>query len=1045
MMLPGLRWTDRSAGDDLAAVITVLIVLLIVAPVGFAAEPVSFNRDVRPILSQHCWRCHGFDPAARKSGLRLDERPAALRPADSGHTAIVPGKPDESPLIVRITTTDADLQMPPPEAARRLSAHEISILRRWIAEGAEFQPHWSFEPIKRKSPPKIDGVAHPIDAFVATKLQQHGRKLASASDPAALRRRVSFDLTGLPPTQDDLDRMSTESYEQYVDRLLSSPHYGERMAVDWLDAARYADTDGYFGDKPRQMWLWRDWVIEAFNRNLPFDQFTVEQLAGDLLPDATTKQRIATGFNRNHMSNDETGLIDEEYRVEYVVDRVETTTATWLGLTVGCAQCHDHKYDPISHREYYQLFAFFNNVPETGLLSGHNAPPRISVPSESQQRALTELAAMTQAAVRTFEPWKMSLSMACREAEARLLDTLPTPPADDVVIHTSCETPLSPRWRALGTPLQSQPGIRGGALKFDGTQHLEMDLPEWNPDGPWTIGFWLFAEGSLSCPLSMIEPEGNRRGLEVLWQKGRFIIHLVHEWGTSAIEVATREPVAAKQWHHVAITHDGSRLATGVRVFVDGDAVSLDIRRDALTNTLIIRQPLRIGRRDGGLGYYGLLDEITMVSRTLTPDAIANWKRGERLRGILETPPEKRPARDTEVLLDDYIDHQAEPAARTARDAVRQARAAEQQLKASIPVALVMDELPQRRPTRVLERGQYNKPGDEVMPGVPAALSQWPGDAPRNRLGFARWLVAPDNPLTARVAVNRLWKQCFGEGLVRTINDFGTQGEPPTHPELLDFLAARFQDNGWDVKALLRLIVTSGTYQQRSHFVLQDGEPVDPENRLLARGPSFRLPMEMLRDQALVAAGLLKPRIGGPSVKPYQPPGLWEDVSYNAEESYEPDGGDGLWRRSLYTYVKRQAPPPALLLFDGPTREKCMLARPRTNTPLQALYLLNDDTYAEAARQLAFICLAEAKTDDERFTRLSGRVLSRTLRGAEVLPLRGLLDRQRLRFRAEPKSSDRWLTVGTVPVPPTVDVVELAAWTVVAHTMLNLDEAVTRR
>ncbi len=1035
-------WNHPRHGWALAAV---ACVLMVASHAKADDEKVSFNRDVRPILAQHCWRCHGFDPAARQAGLRLDDRTAALQPADSGSAAILPGKPDDSPFITRILSADPDVQMPPPEAARRLNAREITILRQWIADGAEYQRHWSFLPIARPAPPWVDGVAHPIDAFVAAPLQQQGVRLAPAAEPAALRRRVSFDLTGLPPSVDDLGRMTTETYEQFVDRLLGSPHFGERMAVDWLDAARYADTDGYFGDKPRQMWLWRDWVINAFNNNMPFDQFTVEQLAGDLLPEATTQQRIATGFNRNHMSNDESGLIDEEYRVEYVVDRVETTTATWLGLTVGCAQCHDHKYDPISQREYYQLFAFFNNVPETGLLSGHNAPPKISVPSEVQQRALSNLAAVTHVAEAAFEPLKTALATACRESEARLPSTLPMPPAEGLVVYAASEAPPENGWRAVGTPLQTAAGIRGRAFQFDATQHLETDVPEFDLDGPWTIGFWLSPTGSLSCPLSMIEPEGNRRGLEVIWQKGRFVVHLVHEWGTHAIEIATREPVTAKQWHHVAISHDGTRTAAGLLVFVDGAAVPLDVRRDALTDTISTRQPLRLGRRDDGLGYYGLLDEVRIVSRTLSPETIADWKRGEQLRGILETPAEKRNPRDAELLLDDYIDHQAEPAARSARDAVRQARADEQQLKAAIPVALVMDELAQPRSTHVLERGQYNKPREAVSPGTPAALSSWPEGAPRNRLGFARWLVAPDNPLTARVAVNRFWKQCFGEGLVRTINDFGTQGEPPTHPELLDYLAATFRDSGWDVKALLRLIVTSDTYRQRSSLMLRDGEIVDPENRWLSRGPSFRLPMEMLRDQALLASGLLSSHVGGPSVKPYQPPGLWEEVSYNAEETYEPDRGDGLWRRSLYTYVKRQSPPPALLLFDGPTREKCTLSRPRTNTPLQALYLLNDDTYVEAARQLALTCLTEHHSDEERFAAIARRILSRTLSTAELPALRGLLDRQRQHFAVDPPSAKRWLAVGTTTVSPSVNAMELAAWTVVAHTMLNLDEAVTRR
>lgn len=1018
--------------------------LVLVSVTGRAGPP-TFNRDVRPILAQHCWRCHGFDPAERQGGLRLDVRPSAIEAADSGRAAIVPGRPDESAMIERVTSSSADLQMPPPEAARRLSESEIETLRAWIRGGAEYEQHWSFAPIRSVRPPAVPDAVHPIDAFVRSALRNQGLEPSPPADALQLRRRVSFDLIGLPPTVEDLERIAEEPYEDYVDRLLSSPHFGERMAVDWLDAARYADTDGYFGDKPREMWLWRDWVIDAFNANMPFDQFTIEQLAGDLLPGATVQQRIATGFNRNHMSNDETGLIDEEYRVEYVVDRVETTMTTWLGLTVGCAQCHDHKFDPISQREYFQLFAFFNNVPEKGLLVGTNAPPRISVPSEAQEAELVQLAASTKAAETTFEPMRREAEQTRSEQEAAFQTTLPAAPEDSLGITSRFELPLEPGWSALGTSLQTDTGIHGNGLKFDATQHLEAARGSPSPDGPWTIGLWMSPTSSLSCPLSLIEPEGNRRGWEVLWQKGRVVVHLVHEWGTNAIEVATRETFAAKQWHHLVITYDGSGRAAGLRLFLDGVPAAVDVRRDTLNGTITNAQPLRIGRRDEGLGYYGLLDELRILGAAISPEGVADWTRADRLRGILQKGAEKRSPQERDLLLDDFIDRQASPSVRKARDAVRTARAAETRLKSAIPFALVMDEMSPPRPTHVLERGQYDKRGSEVSPDVPSAVLAWPAGAPRNRLGFAQWLVDPAHPLTARVAVNRLWKQCFGEGLVRTVNDFGTQGDLPAHPELLDHLAGRFRDSGWDVKAMLRFIVTSQTYRQQSNLVRDHGEIVDPENRWLARGARFRLPMEMIRDQALAASGLLVPRMGGPSVKPYQPPGLWEEVSYNGDESYVPARGDGLWRRSLYTYIKRQAPPPALLLFDGPTREKCTVRRPRTNTPLQALLLLNDETYVEAARHLAMACCDDSTSDADRLTRLFRRVLSRSPRFDEASLFVEMLNRQRARFAADPQAASRLLAVGTPDGQDGRPPAEIAAWTVLAHTLLNLDEAVTRR
>ena len=1007
-------------------------------------EPLRFNRDIRPILAEHCWRCHGPDEKARQASLRLDLRDLALRPADSGASPVVPGKPDESELIARISSDEPEFRMPPRGAPRQLSAKEIGVLRRWIAEGAPYQRHWAFEPLMKPVPPHAANATNPIDAFVTQAHREHGLKFAPEADRDVLLRRVSFDLTGLPPSLDEQARAARESYEETIDRLLSSPSFGERMAVDWLDAARYADTDGYFGDKPRQIWLWRDWVIDAFNRNMPFDQFTIEQIAGDLLPDRTTRQVIATGFNRNHMSNNETGIIDEEYRVEYVVDRVDTTMTNWLGLTAGCAQCHDHKYDPISQREYYQLYAFFNNVRENGLVIGQDPPPRISVPDDEQQKELDLRTAATAEALKTFEPLRTAAASELAAKEPEILRTLPSPPPD-AVLHVPFDGSLADSLRHVGTTLQETPGIRGQAGKFDATQHLECDLPQFDADAPWTISFWLKPEGVISCPISKIEPQGDRRGFEILWQKGRLLVHLVHRWGQNAIEVRTRDASVSRQWHHVVVRYDGSTSAQGLRIDVDGTTVPLEIRRDNLNGSIATGQPLRIGRRDEGLGFYGPLDELRIIARDISSEEVAGWARVERIRGILEIDTGKRAAPDAERLLDDFIDHAADQATREARDAWRKARQAEQQLRAVVPLALVMEELSPARPTHILERGQYDKPGELVTPGVPAAFSPWPEGEPLNRLGFARWLMSRDNPLTARVAVNRLWRLCFGEGLVRTMNDFGTQGVSPTHPELLDYLAVTFRDSGWDVKSLLKLIVTSRTYRQSSRFANGEANAIDPENLWLARGSRFRLPMEMIRDQALAASGLLVARIGGPSVKPYQPPGLWEEVSYNEEDSYEVEQGAGLWRRSIYSFIKRQAPPPALLLLDGPTREKCTLRRPRTNTPLQALLLLNDPTYVEAARMLALNALLAESSDAARVRHLYQRLLSRSPTAAELQQLSGLLKRQRSRFAASPEAARELLEIGVTRPNSAVAPAELASWAVVAHTILNLDEAVVRR
>jgi hypothetical protein len=1005
-------------------------------------DVVSYNRQIRTILSENCFACHGFDPNQREAGLRLDTFEGATEDRD-GSQGIVPGEPENSEVWRRITADDPDVAMPPKESKKPpLTAAQRLLIRKWIEQGAHYERHWAFEPPNVGAPPaladrsNIDGAENPIDVFVEARLREHGLPFAPEADPATLLRRVALDLTGLPPAPELLSL----TYEEAVDRLLASPHFGEHLAVAWLDAARYADTNGYFGDKPRQTWLWRDWVIDAFNSNMPFDQFTVEQLAGDLLPNSTISQRIATGFNRNHMANNETGIIDEEFRVEYVVDRVDTTMTTWLGLTAGCAQCHDHKFDPISQREFYELFAFFNNVPEQGLITTDNPPPLISVPSVEQEAALQAATAESQATTKAFEVLRERLVPQLKEWEHTAAEKLPEPPSD-VVFHESFDGQLGTTVHSVGTEQVFESGVRGKAVQFDATRHVEIKDLRFDPDRPWSIGFWVHPDGSLSCPLSLIEPAGERRGLEAIWQKGRLQANLVHRWSSSAIEVTTVDVLSAKAWHQIVMTYDGSRRAAGLRVYFDGRPVTLEVRRDTLHGTIANSEPLRIGRRDSGLGFYGRMDEVRIVPAAIDEAAVAAWHRGERLRGIVETPSAVRSASDADLLVDDYLEHFGDDETRRARQRMQSAVRDESALRAAVPTQLVMQELEQPRETHVLERGQYNRPGERVMPDVPESIAPWPADAPHDRLGLARWLVSRENPLTARVAVNRFWQQCFGEGLVRTLNDFGSQGELPTHPELLDWLAQTFRDDGWDVKSLLKRVVMSRTYRQQSAVRFA----TDPENRLLARGPSGRLSAEMLRDQALALSGLLAPKIGGPSVKPYQPPGLWEVVSYNGEETYVLDTGEGLWRRSLYTYLKRQAPPPAMLVFDGPTREKCTMRRARTNTPLQALVLLNDPTFVEAAQRLAVETLGTRGDDAARLEQLARRVLLRKVDEDEHELLAGLLSRTRQRFADDPDSARQFLGIGGAREEAAFDSCELAAWTVVAHSLLNLDESVTKR
>ncbi len=1013
-----------------------------------AGDRLEFNRDIRPILSDKCFRCHGQDAHSRQAELRLDQRESAVAVREGG-AAVVPGRPEASELVRRIETADADEQMPPVDSLLSLSDEEKALLRQWIAEGAEYQGHWSWKPPERPPLPAVTRAAWPrnaIDFFVLAKLEELGAAPSAEASREVWLRRVSFDLTGLPPSLEALDSFladeAPDAYERAVDRLLASERFGERMAVEWLDAARFADTNGYFGDKTRSVWPWRDWVIAAYNQNMPYDEFTIRQLAGDLLPAPTIEDRIATGFNRNHMANNETGIVDEEYRVEYVADRLETTAAVWLGLTVGCARCHDHKYDPISQREFYQLFAFFNNGPEAGLITADNPPPVIEVPSPFQERELARLTQRRQEAEQAYRAVGERLQAEVTTWETTATDSLALAPQAGLATYWSFDDELT--GTVSGTNVKYERGVLGTAAVFDATQHAELPL-DVDLDQAWTLSLWAQATGSLGCLLSKIQPDGDRRGLEVLWQKGRFQIHLVHRWGASALSLVTRDPLPSGVWHQLVLRYDGSGRAAGLSVFVNGKPAEVSVQLDTLDGSLRNSEPLRIARRDAGLGFYGKLDELRLLQGTQVTEAeVSDWYWGERLRGILAVPVAERSSSEQELLLDYFAERHAAAGDRDARRRLSDARRAESAYRGQIPTALVMQELAEPRTTKVLERGEYQRPGEAVEPDVPEFLLPWLDGAPRNRLGLARWLVSPDHSLTSRVAVNRLWMQCFGDGLVRTVNDYGSQGEFPSHPELLDWLAREFVRSGWDVKALLRMIVTSATYRQSSEaseLLLAR----DRENRWLARGPRFRMSAEMIRDQALFASGLLEFEVGGPSVKPYQPPGLWEAVSYNGDESYEADRGPGLWRRSLYTFVKRQAPPPMLLAFDGPTREKCSLLRPRTNTPLQALVLLNDVTFVEAARGLAAQALAESSTDVERLQWAFRKLLTRPAGRAELAVLSELLEKQRHRFRAHPEAARQLTALGESTMGRERDVIALAAWTATFQVLFNLDEAITRR
>jgi hypothetical protein len=1019
---------------------------------------IEFNRDIRPLLADACFHCHGPDQAKRKAKLRLDTEAGAFADRD-GERVLVPGDPAKSLLYRRITASNPREHMPPASSGRALSEPQIALIRRWIEQGAPWQNHWAFMPPRRPMLPPVQRREWPrnsIDAFVLARLEREGLAPSSEAERTTLIRRVTLDLTGLPPTPAEVEAFLADrapnAYEKVVDRLLQSPRYGERMALSWLDAARYADTNGYQTDGERFMWRWRDWVIDAFNHNKPFDQFTVEQLAGDMLPGATLDQIIATGFNRNHRGNAEGGIIPEEYAVEYVVDRVETTATVWLGLTLGCARCHDHKYDPFSHKEFYQLFAYFNNVPERGkAIKFGNSPPVVRSPTPWQQEQLQALdARLTQSErlCQQMQPELESAQAAWEQGRQRPRDE-DWSIGRDLLVHypfdgDASNRAASSRQGTVRGALNFVPGRIGQAGKFDGRQHVDAgDVADFGFYHKFSWSAWIYPTGPeggiiLSRALDSVRAQGYNLRLH----GGKLQVNLVKRWLDDAVRVETERSLAPERWHHVTATYDGSRVAGGVHVYVDGRREPLTVNLDDLNQSFQIKQPLRIGA-DGSAEdrFHGAIDDVRVYNRVLTEEEITILAVPESIGEILALPVERRSAAQAQKLQAFFLEQYGPEPIRAAHERLTQLREQRQRLIETLPTTMVMQESPRPRETFVLVRGVYDKHGERVQPGVPAPLPPLPSGVSNNRLGLARWLVDPSNPLTARVAVNRYWQLLFGTGLVKTAEDFGTQGEWPSHPELLDWLAMAFVANGWDIKALLKQLVTSATYRQSSRVtpaLLQR----DPDNRLLARGPRLRLPAEMIRDQALAASGLLVERLGGPSVKPYQPAHLWNELG---DARYVQDRGASLYRRSLYTFWKRTVAPPELVLFDAMGRETCTVRRSSTNTPLQALTLMNDVTFLEAARVLAERLLTEGGTSPEERLSLAFRLAAARAPSADELRIlaRGL-EQQRERYRRDIDAARKLVSIGEYPRNPRLDVSELAAYTVTASLILNLDEVITR-
>ena len=968
------------------------LLFLFALTVTLAAGPreIEFNRDVRPILSDKCYFCHGPDAAAKKIPLRLDVEQQAKRVINSGA------------LLKRITAEKDAMRMPPVHSGLKLSAAEIATLKDWVEQGAKWQQHWSFIAPKRPALPE-GSAKHPIDRFIEARLRREGLTPAPPANPETLLRRVSLDLTGVPPSPAEMDAfLKGTDYEKAVDRLLASPRYGERMAARWLDAARYADSNGYQYDGERVMWRWRDWVIGAFNNNKRFDQFTLEQIAGDMLPGATLEQKIATGFNRNHRANTEDGIIPEEYAVEYVVDRVETTSTVFMGLTLGCTRCHNHKYDPFTQKEFYQVFAYFNNIPELGRAMKYgNSPPLIPAPTDDQKKRLDTLDA----------------KIAASESHVKMLDrglSSWTPPAD---LKWSPTTALD---------YANDAGFDGKVLDAPGKAAFDIE-------DRFTLAAWADeADGSV---LTRMTNAARGKGFGIYIVKGKLHVHITNSYADDAIRMDAEQPLAPGR-HHLAMTYSGSRMAEGIKVYVDGQPVAMKVQIDTLYRPFNnagkpFPEPLRIGGGGGGV-FKGRIGDVRVYSRVLAADEVAAMAVPITIDAIARKT--SRTAAEANALRWSYLETHEQWRALAALKFERE------MLERTFPTVMIMSESPRRKDTFMLIRGAYDKPGEKVEPGLPAILPPLPAGAPNNRLGFAQWLIARDNPLLARVTVNRFWQMYFGTGIVKTTEDFGSQGEWPLHPELLDWLSVEFMDSGWNVKALQKLIVTSNAYRQSSKAspeLLQK----DPDNRLLARGPRFRLSPEMIRDAALAEAGLLVDKVGGPSVKPYQPDGLWKELTMQTMEYVESRGED-LYRRGLYTFWKRTVAPPMMANFDSANREACVVRENRTNTPLQALNLMNDTTFLESARFVGQRMIKEGGAD--RLGYGFRLVTGRTPNAKEREVLRGSLQYHLDYFAGKDDEMKAFLKQGVTLADSNIAPRELAAYASVASLMLNLDEAVTK-
>lgn len=1065
-------------------------------------EKIDFNFHIRPILSDRCFKCHGPDEKALKAELRLDLEATAFAKLKSGAGyAFVSGKPHKSAAVERILSHDPEFQMPPPKSNLSLTSTEKALIIKWIEQGAEWKKHWAFTPPKKTAIPTNKNTiwaTNEIDHFILQKMENAGLK---PSPPAPLEtqlRRLTLDLTGLPPTLDEIDEFlsdnAPDAFEKAIDRLLASPHFGERMAMDWLDLARYADTHGYQDDGFRNTWPYRNWVIDAFNENMPYDQFVTEQLAGDLLPQPTDDQLIATCFNRNHPQSQEGGVVDEEYRVEYVADRTNTFGKAFLGLTMECARCHDHKYDPVSQKEYYSLFAFFNNNNDAGIVpyNGEAAPTLILLSEEVKTKLeklrpqidSLEKELLPENFIEDFKKWlnetrknpKATLSKNeglladfdfeyDKEISLSRINLEKEPPKNinpkdsTIAYFNHAKNKLDANiWGHKDERPLFVEGKIGKGVQFVGDAGIRFNRDlDFDRNQPFAVSLWVkLLENGIEGPIfgkGNGDAEGYRGWLCKLNKDGTLSFQFNHVWPDNCIDLQTIDAIEAGAWTHIVLNYNGNSKASGIQIFINGKKPGVKVWKDNLQKSILHgtnksnwwSHPFLIGIETRKSIKNVIMDELKIYKRQLSDIEIESlFLNNNIFNQLLQTPENKLSDEQESHLLETWLLRRFNEKYNKNLNAIIKLREAENQLLTDQPEIMVMKERDELRPTFILERGAYDAPAEAVMANTPQSLPEFPDTLPRNRLGLAKWLTDAKNPLTARVVVNRIWAMFFGKGLVETQEDFGSQGSLPTHPELLDWLAVDFMENDWNVKALIKKIVLSSTYRQSS-LASETAREIDPQNIYYSHFPAHQLPAEIIRDQALAASGLLVRKIGGPSVYPYQPEGIWEALATRNAIKYKQQHGDSLYRRSIYTVWKRSAPPPSMLSFDAPDRYFCMVRRQKTSTPLQSLVLMNDPQFVEAARMLGERMIKETDGNVATKVTFAFRALTgRKPQEKELQILENLYDEQFQVFKKDLKKSKDWLSSGEYPMDKKLNKTELATCAFIASTIMNFDEFVIK-